>query len=216
MSCAGSCSAQSRSPPPGRSFPPSSAGMSSPPSRRPPPPLRVAPPYPPQHHEHHFVPGRDDLTDTMMEDYGDGGVWSEASAMSLTDFEQSGTEDDCPVCEESDPQFHSTMKRSAPASRRQQEGECAPGADSSSKQPRNDSLNISALASGPSKISVFDAEELNITTAPRNTDWDIPRNRIWQTLSNSLDETEKEEEDEYMDFVAGIQHHRREFFEGSM
>lgn len=224
MSCQGRCSAppQSRSPPQGRPLPPSSMGMSPPPQRRPPPQQRFSPPGPPQHHQHHFVPGRDDLADTMMEDFGDGGVWSEASAMSLTDFEQSGTEDEgnCPPCEDSAPQFQSTMKGRAPASpgRRPQEGECAPCADPSlgSKQPRKDSLNVSALASGPSKISVFDAEELNITTAPRNTDWDIPRNRIWQTLSNSLDETEKEEEDEYMDFVAGIQNHRREFFESSM
>lgn len=77
-------------------------------------------------------------------------------------------------------------------------------------------VSVISLAEGPSNISVYDAEELNITTAPRNIDWDIPRNRIWQTLSSSLDETELQEEDDYMAFVADLQSQRRSFFSCSI
>ncbi|ERL89603.1 hypothetical protein D910_06968 [Dendroctonus ponderosae] len=194
------------------------------------PAVRQAPSQPSGHHEHHHneehMPGRDDLAKHVMEDFGDAAVWNESSAVSLQDFESSGAEEDgsCPPCDEpkpppSRPAPRATSRRPKHSQNAQELGACAPCEEGENQMNRqqsgrlDSSFDVTSMVNAPSNISVFDAEELNITTAPRNADWDIPRNRIWQTLSSSLDETELQEEDEYLEYVTSIQTVRREFFE---
>lgn len=166
-------------------------------------------PTEPSGHQHDPVPGREDLANHVMEDFGNATVWNESSAVSLQDFESSGAEEDgsCPPCDQNKPP---PPRPNRPP--KQVVGACPPCEEGASGGI-DSSFDVAAMVNAPSNISVFDAEELNITTAPRNADWDIPRNRIWQTLSSSLDETEQQEEDEYLEYVSNIQTVRREFFE---
>ncbi|KAF7270726.1 hypothetical protein GWI33_016309 [Rhynchophorus ferrugineus] len=62
----------------------------------------------------------------------------------------------------------------------------------------------------PSNISVYDAEQLNKTTAPRSSDISIPRNRIWTSMLTALTYMEEEEEERYNSFVRGLHEERRE------
>lgn len=130
-----------------------------------------------------------------MDELGDGVVWNVASALSMSEY-QENQENSCPPCdeEEEDDDFDEV---------------CEPCEDEDDDIPPE----LLALTQNPSNITVYDAEELNITTAPRNADWDIPRCRIWQTMTNGLDEAETAEEGEFKNFVSNIQSQRREYFE---
>lgn len=140
------------------------------------------------------LPGRDDLADSLMDELGDGVVWNEASALSMSEY-QENQENSCPPCDEDEEEYFDEI--------------CEPCEDEDDDIPPE----LLALTQSPSNISVYDAEELNITTAPRNADWDIPRCRIWQTVTNGLDEAEKEEENEFNNFVSNLQSERRGYFE---
>ncbi|CAG9770923.1 unnamed protein product [Ceutorhynchus assimilis] len=192
-----------------------------------------------------FIPRAENLADSVMEEVGEGEVWNEASAVSMEDFQEASgigqeTGDsslgilnasqmqdsfECPCDDDSLGILHDSQYEddSLGGIAHDYYEDSSLGIlhdshyDDSSLGILNESQmqDISMLAESPSNISVYDAEELNGTTAPRNNDWDVPRNRLWQNLAAVLDETEMIEEEDFDSFIANLQNERRRILNDS-